>query len=187
MSERRIVAEFHKVAGRPLRLFSLTVVTDETTNDGRRYVGRTTYDVDHSRKYGYVYQQSGFGGGDAPVRVSGIYFASPGVIVEESPTNLVHHADRPPWRSKKTKAIRKINRTRRLRTLPKSFAVGASTDLLTWLEHNAIEGDSAWCSVCRDTLPESSLCDHVWWCEKKCEWSTPSDRCGCASQEECSP
>ena len=185
MSERKIVAEFHKVAGRALRLFSLTVIADKVGRDGGQYVSRTIYDVDHSRTYGYIYHESGAGGGARPVEVSGIYFASAGVAVKESPTTLVHHADRPPWRSKKTKAIRKLNRTRRLRSLPRAFDVESGDDLLDWLHCNAIDGEAVWCSECGDHLPESSLCDHVWWCGKNGEWSTPSDRCGCASQEEC--
>lgn len=173
---RQIVAEFHKRAGGRLELFAITTLTKEVGNDGRAYLSRTQYDVDLSRKYGYIFDQSGFGGGST-VAVSGIYFASSGVSLKETPTQLVASTDKPPFRSKATKVIRQRNRTRRLRSLPRSFDLRPGWDLMDWLENNAIQSDSVWCSSCRDTFPEDSLCEHCWWCDQKCWWSTPSERC----------
>lgn len=33
-----------------------------------------------------------------------------------------------------------------------------------------IEGDVIYCTKCRDHLPESDVCEHVFWCEKCQEW-----------------
>ena len=172
---RAIVAEFHKDSGGRLTLFSLV------TEDGEY---RRMYDVERSRKYGYLFHHSGSGGG-GPVSVSGIYFTDGDVPVEETPCQLVDPKDRPPWRGKKTRAIRQRNRTRRLRALPKAFKLEPGWDLLDWLQHRAIEEDAVWCSVCRDNLPDSSLCEHCWWCDKTCWYSTPSERCKCENREEC--
>lgn len=183
-SARQIVAEFHKSARGRLTLFALTTITEGVADDGRRYTMREQYDVDLSRRYGYIFDLTGVGGGPT-VEVSGIYFASPGASVKEKPCQLVSADDRPPWRSKKTKTIRERNRTRRLRSLPRSFALERGWDLLTWLEYNAIQGDSVWCSICRDDFPETDLCEHCWWCDKAGWWSTPSERCECEPGKGC--
>lgn len=183
-NQRATVAEFHKDSGGRLTLFSLTVLTPETAGDGRRYVSRRIYDVEHSRKYGYIFHMSG-GGGGSKIAVSGIYFAAGDVQIKEQPTTLVSARDKPPWRSKETRAIRARNRTRRLRRLPTAFNDSHSVDLLEWLQHHAIEGDAVYCSVCRDVFPETSLCEHCWWCNKTGLWSTPSERCKCLDREEC--
>lgn len=182
--QRATVAEFHKTAGGRLSLFSLTVLSPETARDGRQYIYRETYDVEHSREYGYIFHQSG-GGGGPEVTVDGIYFAAGAVQIKEQPTKLVDARDKPPWRSKATRAIRARNRTRRLRRLPKAFTDGRSADLLEWLQHNAIEGDAVYCSTCRDYRPESSLCEHCWWCNTAGIWSSPGERCKCKDREEC--
>lgn len=148
---RAIVAEFYKDSSKRLWLFQVTIVKEETARDGRR---RDMYDVEHSRRYGYIFHLSGFGGDPARAKVTGPYFTS---------------GD---------------NRTRRLRALPKAFDLPPGGDLLDWLQHNAIEEKSVWCSTCRDSFPESSSCGHVWWCEKG-SWSTPSDRCECGTAEAC--
>lgn len=178
-STRATVVEFQKDSSGRFHPFSLTVIEEK---DGGLY--RTIYDIEHSRKYGYLFDQSGFGGW-GPVQVSGPYFASGDVEVKEKRCQLVDGADKAPWRSKKTKAIRARNRTRALRALPKAFAVPTGEDILDWLQTNAIECDSVWCSTCRDSFPEDSLCDHIWWCDTTGWWSTPSDRCKCTSQEAC--
>lgn len=182
--QRATVAEFQKDSGGRLTLFSLTAITHETASDGRQYISRELYDVDHSREYGYIFHMSG-GGGGSEVTVNGIYFATGDVRIKEQPTMLVSARDKPPWRSRETRAIRTRNRTRRLRRLPKAFNDGRSVDLLEWLQHHAIEGDAIYCSTCRDWLPETSLCGHSWWCHKTGAWSTSSERCKCKDREEC--
>lgn len=182
-TSRLIVAEFYKSPRGRLTLCALTTIS-EGADRGRAYTIRRQYDVDLSRRYGYIYHLSGSGGGNA-VEVSGIYFATQGVSIRETPTNLVHATDRPPWRSQKTKVIRERNRTRRLRSLPRSFPLEAGWDLLTWLEYNAINSETVWCSACGDDLPETDLCDHCWWCDETGEWSTPSERCACEPEKGC--
>jgi hypothetical protein len=181
---RAIVAQFHKDSGGRLTMFSLTVIEHGTERDGREYLCRKTYDVDHSRAYGYLFHQSG-GGGSLPVNVQGIYFASGDVEIEEKPTQLVDARDKPPWRGKKTRAIRKRNRTRRLPRLPKAWTLEPGWDLLDWMHHNAIEQRAVWCSTCRDRFPEDSLCEHCWWCNVNGWYSTPAERCECKDREEC--
>lgn len=181
---RQIIAEFHKSAGRRLELFSLTTIEEKKGHDGQKYLSRSTYDVDWSRTYGYVFHESGCGGRDE-VDVRGIYWASGGTKVRELPTTLVSSSDKPPWKSKETLAIRKRNRTRRLRKLPKVFRLEAGHDLLGWLERNAIEDETVWCSTCRDRLPARDLCGHCWWCDRSCSYSTPDERCKCKDRTEC--
>jgi hypothetical protein len=180
--KRATVAEFVKIAGKPLRLHSLTVIEPCRLHDGTPGLDRSIYDVDLSKKWGYLYDMSG-SGGSGPVRVNGIYHVRGNVEVEEHPTTLVDRKDEPPWQSPETLAIRALNRTRRLRALPKAF--GGCGDLLEWLERNGINQDSVWCSECNDSMPADELCDHCWWCDKICWYSTPNERCGCASRSEC--
>lgn len=170
---RATVAEFHKDGRGRLILFSLTVVKQETDRrDGREYLMRETYDVDHSRQYGYLFHMSGAGGSD-PVPVSGPYFASGDVEVKETKSTLVNRKSR------------KLNRTRRLRAIPKAFSCEPGHDLLNWLEYNAIQQDGVYCSTCRDYVPGDELCEHCWWCELTGWYSTPSERCDCKPEDEC--
>lgn len=181
---RKLVAEFHKTAGKRLELFSVVTLEDVTLHDGRKGISRSIYDVDWSRTYGYVFHESGAGGW-GPIEVSGIYWASEGMDLKELPTQLVSSDDNPPWKSKETLAIRKRNRTRRLPVLPKAFRSEAGKDLLDWLERNAIEDETVWCSTCRDRLPERDICRHCWWCDKNGSYSTPDERCECKDRSEC--
>ncbi len=180
---RSVVAEFHKKSSDRLELFSLIVVEDRGD-----YLARTTYDVDYSKQYGYIFHQSG-GGGAGPVPISGIYFVGGAinVKVKESPCQLVSRDDRPPWRGKKTRIIRERNKTRRLRSLPNAFDMKPGWDLLDWLQWRAIQEDAVYCSICRDHVPGDTLCEHVWWCEKAGWYSTDREgQCECKSQDECS-
>jgi hypothetical protein len=161
--EQAIVAQFQRFSGR-IWLWSLTVIAEETTRHGTGLM-RKTYDVEYSKRYGYMFDQSGAGGSD-PVIVSGLYFTSGNVTVRETPSSFV------------TRKARRLNPTRRLRILPGEFISELGTDLLGWLERNAIQQDSVWCSECRDRVLGQELCEHCWWCEKIGWYSTPSDRCG---------
>jgi hypothetical protein len=152
--------------------------------DGKAYVGRTIYDVDYSRAYGYLIHMSGFGGSRIN-EVRGIYWASGNPKVKECPVTLVDSGDKPPWKSRKTLAIRERNRTRRLKRLPKAFDLRSSWDLFDWMENNAIHDDAVWCSTCRDYFPGEQLCRHCWWCDKTGWYSTPTEHCSCKSREEC--
>src|SRR5262245_1623779 len=116
---RTIVAEFHKGLDKRMRLWQLTVIGPESDHVGRSWVGRTQYDVDWSRRYGYLFHQSG-GGGDGSIPVSGIYFATDDAKVEERRCTLVG------------RKLKKLNRTRRLRRIPPSFDLAPGQDLLGW-------------------------------------------------------
>jgi hypothetical protein len=189
-SERTIgiVGTFYKTAGKRLTLDSITVLTESVSrHDGKTYRGRDGYDVDWSREYGYIFHNSS-GGGEKTVEVSGIYFASGDVKIKEKPAEFVDVHDKPPWKGKKTLAIRKRNKTRRLAKLPKAFDMTGVSDLLAWLQYNGIEADAVYCSTCHDYFPGTddwNLCEHCWWCSKTGWYSTPNERCKCKDREEC--
>ena len=168
-----IIAGFHKTQGGRFTLESLTTITLETSrHDGKEYLSHSHYDVDYSRMYGYLYHMSGFGGG--PVHpVSGIYFTSGEVQVKEEPAAYVN------------RTIRRINKTRKLKKLPKAFALQDGEDLFGWLTRNGIQDDAVWCSICRDYYPGEQLCQHCWWCDKTGWYSTPNERCQCKSRDQC--
>lgn len=183
-----IAGEFHKDSGGRLKLSSLYTRTEEVSrHDGKTYIAADGYDVEWSKSYGgYVFHNSSSGFHDP--EVSGIYYTSGDIKVKEKPCTLVDTRDKPPWRGERTKAIRKRNRTRRLLKLPKAFDMDGVSNLLEWLQQNAKESAGVWCSECRDYLPtdeEWMLCDHVWWCEKKTDWSTPTERCDCKDRKMC--
>jgi len=180
--KRSIVAQFHKSAGGRLTLWSLVSIEEEKARDGSDdiWLNRKTYDVDLSRKYGYLYHQSG-GGGSGPIHVDSIYFFSGEVAVEERPCQLLERSKSTGrWKSR---AIRARNKPRLLRMPPKAFRIDGGY-LLNWLEVNGIDQDSVYCSECRDSMPGNELCQHCWWCEKIGWYSTPSERCG-HKREEC--
>lgn len=183
---KAIVAEFHLAADRRMTVCSLTTIVRITAHDGKRYELQRVYDVDWSKTCGcYIFHMSG-AGGSQPITVSGIYVASGPVETQETPTTLVDGRDHPPWRSRETRVIRRLNHTRRLRKLPKSFDLAPGQHLLDWLQHHGIEAPSVYCSTCKDHLPDTDLCEHCWWCDKTGWYSTPSERCGCADSDECS-
>jgi len=182
---RAVVTHFFRPAsGRPV-IHSVTVIEEKSDNrDGKTYVYRTEYDVEWSRSYGYyLFHQSGGGGG--PVPVSGIYHVSGSVEVKEEPAQWVDARDKPPWRGRRTRMIRKRNRTRRLNLPPKQIQLDADTDILCWLEHNGADVDAVWCSECKDMVRGDYLCQHTWWCDKTGWYSTPDERCACKDGEEC--
>lgn len=178
-----LVAQFIKNPRGRLDMFSLTVFETAIGFDHKPYVTRREYDVDHSKKYGYLFDMSGFGGDDKVI-AHGIYFAFGDVVIEEAPTTLVDSRDSPPWDGKKTLTIRARNRTRRLDRLPRAFS-GYGQNVLEWLRCNGIEEHAVWCSECADSVPGDELCAHCWWCEKSGWYSTPDERCGCADRREC--
>lgn len=181
---RGIAACFYKSAGNRLSLFSMFTMEPVVGHNGQTYISRNFYDVDYSRRYGYVWHLSGCGG-SGPFEVDGPYWTSGTIEVVERPTSLVGHKDKPPWRGKDTRAIRKRNRTRRLRKLPVAFLLQPGWDLMDWLVHNAIKDKVIYCSLCHDYLPSNDLCSHCWFCDKTANYSTPDERCKCASREEC--
>jgi hypothetical protein len=175
------VAEFQKDARGRLELWSLVTFEDDGRGIERRY-----YDVDWCKKFGcYVFDYSG-GGGSHTVEVGGIYFAKGPVSIIETPSKLVSGADHPPWTSPLTLAIQARNRTWRLKALPQRFRSGRNGNLLDWLENNGIQQPSVYCSECDDRFPDDQACEHIWWCEEACWWSTPSERCGCGTRADCS-
>lgn len=185
MTPRDIVAEFHKSAGGKVRLSSLILIQDVRGHDGKMYRSRDIYDIDFSRAYNsYLIHMSGCGGSRLN-EVSGIYWVSGSPEIKEGPVQLVDYRDKPPWKSKRTLAIRKRNRTRRLTQLPKAFDLRDGEDLFDWLENNAIHDEAVYCSDCRDYLPGEQLCKHCWWCDKTGWYSTPTERCKCADRTEC--
>lgn len=182
-----VAAEFHKNSSGRLELFSVWVRTEGVSrHDGKTYFGADGYDVEWSKTYrSYVFHNSS-SGFHIP-EVSGIYFLSGDMKVKEKPCQLVDTRDKPPWKGKRTKAIRKRNRTRRLKRLPKAFDMGGVGNLLEWLQENGIEAGATYCCKCCDWFPETQdeLCDHVWWCSTEQRYSTPDERCKCKNREEC--
>jgi hypothetical protein len=183
-----VAAEFHKDSGGRLELFSLWVRTQEVSrHDGKTYFGADGYDVEWSKyHHSYIFHNSS--SGFHKPEVSGIYFLSGDMKVKEEPCQLVDARDKPPWKGKRTQAIRKRNRTRRLARLPKAFDMDDCENLLDWLEQNGIESDAVWCSTCRDWFSGGELyetCEHVWWCDKTATYSTPDERCKCKDRDEC--
>lgn len=166
---RSVIGTFFKESSGRLRLDSLEVIRPI---EGRTHYGYDTYDVDYSKTYGYIFHMSGCGGRTV-FDVSGIYFVSGEVRVNEVPSTFVQPASR------------QRNKTRKLRRLPQSFDLQPGQDLLDWLERNGIDSDTVWCSICRDRLPESDLCEHTWWCDRTSSYSTPDDRCKCANRAQC--
>lgn len=183
-ARRTVVAEFYRPPHGITRLHSLVVIEAKTSRDGKPYTSRDYYDVDWSRTYGYIFDQSGCGGGRDPVKVRGLHYIC-GDEIDLIPEPCTwcdgHHKER----KRRTKLIRRVNRTRRLQSLPRGIELRPGEDLLDYLERDGIQGDSVWCSICCDHFPESSLCQHIWWCDRSCWWSTPSDRCKCKDREEC--
>lgn len=201
---REVIGHFYKDSSKRVHLNALTVLQETKGYEGRVYVSRQEWDVDYSRKFGYIFHMSGCGGGEE-VEVSGIYHRTTTCvakrllgepvealtaprIVEKEP-QWVDSRDEPPFDNRpRTKAIRERNRTRQIFRLPKVFDKTPEADLMDWLNDNGIESDSVWCSSCRDCFPGNddwNLCEHCWWCDKTGTYSTPSERCDCKSREEC--
>lgn len=198
LDDRRvIVTQFFKWGdGEPIRLWAFTVFRKKTGHGGRTWTSRDEYDVEWCHTTGcYIYHQSG-GGGGSRVDVYGPYHVSGNALVRERhdvfvgerAPQWVSARDIPPWNGKRTLKIRRRNRTRRLRQLPMCInQMQPGWDILDWLEHNAINARAVYCSECDDWLPDTNddPCDHVWWCDKTCWWSTPSERCDCKDREQC--
>jgi hypothetical protein len=199
---REVVALFFKDASKRVWLNSLVVLQEIEGTTGA-YVRKEFWDVDYSKKFGYIYHMSGAGGDDS-IEVSGLYHSTAtfvtkkllgipiaaldGLHIVEKPAQWVDARDEFPFDNQpRTQAIRKRNRTRRIGKLPKVFYLQPGHDLLDWLHRNAIEGDSVWCSTCKDVMPggDCDLCEHVWWCDKTGDYSTPNSRCECEDREEC--
>lgn len=195
---REVVSHFYKDSSKRVHLNGLTVLEEKT--DG--YV-QTSYDVDYSRQFGYIFHMSGAGGNNE-IEVRGLYHVTARVvarrllgekgtlpaprIIKKAP-QWVDSRDMPPFDNQpRTQAIRKRNPTSLLARLPRAFDVPPGQDLLDWLQNNGIEGESVWCSTCRDFFPgenNCALCEHIWWCEKIGDYSTPENRCTCKDFEEC--
>ena len=162
-----VVATFFKNARGRLTMDSVVVVDE--------YGCPAFYDVEYSKKYGYLYHMSGFGG-TSVIDVQGLYAATDDVMVRECPSTLADEA------------TRARNATRRLRRLPKHCRPRADhgeSDLFDWIEKHGINDDAVWCSTCRDWVPGHSLCKHTWWCDVTGWYSTPDEPCGCESREKC--
>lgn len=185
---REVVGMFFKEEDGSVHLNSLVVLQEEWSSYHNAVcVSKQYYDVDYSKGYGYIFHMSGCGG-DSPIEVSGLYFVKGSPAIEEKPPAWVDPQDCPPWQGHGTKAIVARNPTQRLGELPLTFAGAEDGDLLSWLQNSGIESDSVWCSTCRDCFPgnnEYDLCEHCWWCDATGEYSTPSERCTCTSQDKC--
>lgn len=179
-----IIAEFYKRKGQRLELFSLTVDAQTLDHRGAPMMERSVYNVDLSKRFGYLYDCSGFGGFGRPVTVSGPYFVRGDIKVKETPSRLFDPSDRPPHRGVKTKAIRALNKTHQLHDLPKYFR--GEGNLWKWLQRNGIETKPVYCSECADHMPEDELCEHCRWCEQIHWFPTPDERCDCATLAVCS-
>lgn len=183
---RSIFAEFFKDAHGRVRLHGLTVIEDVTHRDGKTYVSRKEYDVEWHRTGGYyLFHQSGAGGGNNRIDARGIFFCSGGVKTRKKPCQWVYSGDKQPWKHPRTTAIRERNKTRQLKRLPRSFDLEQGEDILNWLERTGADVEPVYCSSCRDFVRGDDLCRHSWWCEKIGWYSTPSERCQCASRAVC--
>lgn len=201
---REVISLFYKDKSNRVRLNSLVVLQEERSrNNVETFLVRQEWDVVFSRRFGYIFHNSGCGG-DESIEVSGIYHTTTNyvakkllgkplgelvapVIIEKNP-QWVDSRDNPPFDDQpRTIAVRKRNQTRRLNKLPKHIDSQPGQDVLDWLENNGIEGESVWCSICRDYMPGENynLCDHCWWCEHTGTYSTPNDRCSCETYENC--
>ena len=181
-----ILAEFHKYPSKRLRLFSVYVLSEGMSYEGKQIRYVDGYDVEWSKAYqSYIFHNSS--SGIMPKKISGIYYISGDMKVKEKPCDLVDVRDKAPWKGKKTRIIRERNRTRRLKRLPKAFDMDGVSNLLEWLQANGIEEDAVYCSECRDWLPtdQDEPCDHCWWCANTATWSTPDERCSCKDRDEC--
>lgn len=185
---RVVIAQFFQSAFGAPKIHSIVTIADVIGHQGSPYTERRGYDVEWSRHFDcYLYHHSGCGGG-AEVVMSGLYHVSGNAgmaRIKEKPAEWVHSRDKPPWRSKQTRLIRKRNRTHRLLSLPKHIRTEGGGDLLDWLARNGIEQDAVHCSECQDWLPGNELCRHCWWCDKTGWYSTPWERCECKDREEC--
>lgn len=157
---RKIVAQFHKSPRGILELRSVTVIEAKPEYEDAR-----GYDVDLSKRYGYIFNMSSSGCA-WPVIVDGIYYASRSVEIKEQRSRLINRASR------------QRNKTRRLRHMPRKFTCDGG-DVLDWLERHGIEDHAVWCSECHDWVPGGELCEHCWWCDEASWYSTPSEPCAC--------
>lgn len=183
---RSVVTIFQRTAGKRTYPWSLIVFEPERDHKGEWQLYQHLYDVEYSKRFGYIFHMSGAGA--FPLEIDGLYHVSgdlDGKSVIEKPCQLVDSSDNPPWKGAKTKAIRARNGTRRIR-MPKAFS--DAPDMLAWLQNNAIQGDAVFCTECRDLFPgdnECDWCEHIWWCDKTGLYSTPNERCKCKSRKEC--
>lgn len=183
--DRAIVAEFFRPPHGTTRLHALTVVEDRISREGKAYRSRTQYDVEWSRKLGYyLFHQSGGGGGEQ-VEIGGIFFTSGPAKVKKKQAQWVDGNDKPPWRSRRTKELRRVNKTRCLPQLPRHIDLieADGGDLLKWLERTSVDVDAVYCSECRDWVRGDHLCKHCWWCDKVGWYSTPAERCNCTTAD----
>ncbi len=177
MVKRAVVSQFFRgKSGYPI-LNSVTVISEEVSrHDGKTYLARYEYDIEWSRCCDcYLFHKSGSGGSD-DVEVSGLYHVTGDVEVKQSPCEWVSSRDREPWRGRATRLVRKLNRTRRLNLPPRHIQLRE--------ELEGIEIEAVWCNECRDWVRGDYLCEHCWWCDKTCWYSTPTERCG-HEQTEC--
>lgn len=146
--ERAIVATFIAEENGVYRLNSVM------TQHGDR-PGHSTYDVDYSKSYGYIYHCSG-GGWLAPFKVDGVYWSITPESVTEKPCQWATEGPG-------AQAFRERNATRRLEAIP--WDLDGAEDILGWLHRNALQDETVYCSTCEDHLPSESLCEHCWYCD----------------------
>ena len=175
--EIAVVAIFHKKPNGRFELFSVY------TSEGPEFRSCSGYDVDWCKRDSVYYYHNSSGSPllpDDPVTVDGIYWCLKPEMVKAERCRLIG------------RETRKRNKTRRLRSIPKSFMrcrwnSGARyRDILHWLQENGIEDSTNYCSECEDLIPDGQPCEHIWWCDEHGMWSTPCERergfeCGCGS------
>jgi hypothetical protein len=184
MTHAVVTRFFRHAIGSP-KIHSVTVIEDGISSDGRAYIYRKEYDVEWSRSCGYYLFHHSGSGGDTVVTVSGLYHVTGGAAVKEEPAEWVDARDHAPWRGRRTRVIRKRNRTRRMQRPPRMIDLEPGEDVLAWLEREGVEEQAVWCSECHDHIRGDELCKHCWWCDKIGWYSTPSERCGCQTRGAC--
>lgn len=180
-----VVGHFYRSGNGDTRLFALTVIREGVSrHTGGAYISKGTYDVEWSKRYGYLFGMTGCGGGGRTVEVDGLFHCSGDIEIERKPCRLVDLRDKPRYCGRATRRIRRINATRRMMRPPIHIDLRHGQNLFDWLVSNGIEQDAVWCAECRDWVRGDYLCKHCWWCDKNRWYSTPSESCG-HPREEC--
>lgn len=125
-----------------------------TSDKDFRY--RYEYDFEHSKAYGIFYHWAGGGPNDTPLRAAYPYWAAEGFAVEDG------------------------DKAYRLTELPTGYHLDSlDKDIFDNPEICEYGCGGIYCEKCKDYYPAQyeSVCQHIWWCGRKEDWSVPGERC----------